>query len=85
LALRNTSHLMFSARRRVLLLEHVSPAMLKRCSQGTLFVFVKITLFGRIRTDYSDHYSAPKRIFDTEAYWSLVSNLISNAVIVITL
>ena len=29
---------------------------------GTLFVFIMMTLFGRIRIDYSDHYSAPKRI-----------------------
>jgi len=49
-------------RRRVLLSEHVSPAMLKRRSLGTLFVFVMMTLFGRIWIDYSDHYLAPKQI-----------------------
>jgi len=35
------------------------------CCQSTchqLFVFVIMTLFGRIRINYSDHYSAPKRI-----------------------
>ena len=35
------------------------------CCQSTchqLFIFVMMTLFGRIQIDYSDHYSAPKRI-----------------------
>jgi len=32
------------------------------CWKDQLFVFVMMTLFGRIRIDYSDHYSAPKRI-----------------------
>jgi len=55
LALRNTSRWMFSARRRVLLSEHVSPAVLKRRSLGALFVFIyfiMMSLFGRIRIDY---------------------------------
>ena len=37
MALRNTSRWLFSARRRVLLSEHVSPAVLKRCSLCTLY------------------------------------------------
>jgi len=55
LALRNTSCSMFSARRRVLLSEHVSPTIRIRYE-------LMMTLFSQIRIDYSDHYSAPKRI-----------------------
>jgi len=40
-----------------------------------LFVFVMMTLFGRIRIDYSDHYSAPKRMrieYSVHPYYFMV-------------